>query len=172
MKWKGKLIEHLIKELSNTESWNSIIEKLLHNSPIGIHLAIFNEPFLSLLLNGEKKIESRFSINRVPPFMKVAKGDVILIKEAGGPIIGLFLAGEVRYFQNLKPNLLIDIESKYGNMICTSYDDEFWESRKAAKYATLINVEMIKELYPFKDGKSDKTGWSVIRTGISNSLFN
>ena len=171
MKWKGKLIEYLIKELSNNENWNIIIEKLLHNSPIGIHLAIFNEPFLSLLLNGEKKIESRFSINRVPPFMKVTKGDVILIKEAGGPIIGLFVAGEVKYFQNLKPSLLIDIESKYGNLICTSYDDKFWEDRKTAKYATLINVEMIKDLPPFKDGKSDKTGWSVVRTGILNSLF-
>lgn len=172
MKWKGKLIEYLIKELGNDENWSSITEKLLQNSPIGIHLAIFNEPFLSLLLSGKKKIESRFSINRVPPFMKVAKGDVILIKEAGGPIIGLFVAGEVKYFQNLKHILLSDIESKYGNLICTSYDDKFWENRKTAKYATLINVEMIKDLHPLKDGKSDKTGWSVIRTGISNSLFN
>lgn len=172
MKWKGKLIEYLIKELSNNENWQSIVDKLLQNSPIGIHLAIFNEPFLSLLLKGEKKIESRFSINRVPPFMKVAKGDVVLIKEAGGPIIGLFVAGDVTYFQNLKPAILNDMESRYGSLICTSYDPNFWENRKAAKYATLISVDMIKELHPFKDGKSDKTGWSVVRTGISNSLFN
>jgi predicted transcriptional regulator len=172
MKWKDKLINYLVAELSNDEKWKYIVDKLIDNSPIGIHLAIFNEPFLSLVLNGEKKVESRFSINRVTPFMKVTKGDVILVKEAGGEITGLFVAGEVKYFQNLKAGMLLEIENKYGELICASYDSGFWENRRKAKYATLIEVEMVRRLSPVRDGKSDKTGWSVIRTGITNSLFN
>jgi len=48
------------------------------------HLAIFNPPFLELILERRKTIEGRFSKVRCAPFGAVQEGDVVLMKESGG----------------------------------------------------------------------------------------
>src|SRR4051812_46290160 len=58
-------------------------------SPFSLHLAVCVEPFLELMLNGRKTIESRFSAVRCPPYLRVNAGDVVLLKRAGGPVLGI-----------------------------------------------------------------------------------
>ena len=92
-----RLIHHLIQEQvlkSNNDYW---ISKLKF-SGITIHIAIMVEPYLSRLLNGEKTIESRFSVNMVAPYKKIKEGDIVLLKKTGGAIKGLFEASKVRFF--------------------------------------------------------------------------
>src|SRR5581483_1606315 len=137
MKWKGKLISYIVQQLKDDPKWENIIEKVLIDSTIGVHLAVFNEPFLSLILSGEKKIESRFSINKISPYGKVKKGDVIILKESGGPIKGIFIAGDVWFYHDLDKSLMKSIESQYGDLICSAYDKEFWAQRNRTKYASL-----------------------------------
>ena len=43
------------------------------------HLAILVQPFLDLILKGEKTIETRFTKVKCPPFQKVKEGDIILL---------------------------------------------------------------------------------------------
>lgn len=171
MKWKGKLINHFINELQDDLHWSNTVEKILIDPLIGIHLAIFNEPFLSLLLNGKKKIESRFSVNKITPFMRVAKGDLVFVQESGGMVVGVFIVGEVEYVQNVRSTTLKEIESNYADLICSAYDKDFWTFRKNSKYISLIEVKKVKRINPFKSEKNDRTGWSTIRTGIKDSLF-
>src|ERR1035438_10228161 len=114
MKWKGKLINYFINELCNDSKWSNTVENVLTDPNVGIHLAIFTEPYLSLILKGEKKIESRFSINKISPFKKVAKGDVILLKESGGFVNGVFVAGDVIFYSNIDKIILKEIEMNYG----------------------------------------------------------
>ena len=83
MKWKDKLINYIIEELKEDSKWGNTIERVLDDSSLGIHLAIFNEPFLSLVFNGKKKIESRFSINRICPYGKIKKGDNLILSSFG-----------------------------------------------------------------------------------------
>lgn len=45
------------------------------------HIAILRQPFFNMVLNGEKTIESRWSLNKVAPFNKISSGDEILLKE-------------------------------------------------------------------------------------------
>jgi len=172
MKWKGKLINHIIEELKEDIKWGNTIEKILIDSSIGIHLAIFNEPFLSLVLNGEKKIESRFSINKISPYNKIKKGDVVIVKESGGFVVAIFVAGNVYYFNHVDKNVLSKIEDDYGRLICTRYDHEFWANRAKANFITLIEIQKIKELTPYKTEKKDRLGWSLIREGLTDNLFN
>jgi hypothetical protein len=171
MKWKGKLINYIIEQLKDDSQWKNTIEKILVDNSVGIHLAIFNEPFLSLVYSKEKKIESRFSMNKICPFEKVRKGDVIILKESGGFVNGVFLAGEIKFYQGLNKEILEQIESVYGKEICSSYDKNFWKSRTKAKYASLIEVKKVKKITPFKSEKNDRSGWSILREGISNDLF-
>jgi hypothetical protein len=171
MKWKDSLIHQLINELKDDKNWDNILVELGNNRNIGVHLAIFNEPFLSLIYNGQKKIESRFSINRVGPYRKIYKGDLVVLKESGGLVSGLFLAGEVRYFSNLDISALKKIENSYSDLICSHYSQNFWAMKLKANYATLIDITKVKRITPFKINKKDRSGWSVILQKNSKDLF-
>ncbi|HWY13499.1 MAG TPA: hypothetical protein VN026_19375 [Bacteroidia bacterium] len=171
MKWKGKLINYLKKELESDTNKAAVYEKIIsEENSIGIHLAIFNEPYMSLIFAGEKTIESRFSINRVGPFAKISKGDVVLIKKSGGPVLGYFIAGDIEYISNVTPAKIREIERNYGKQIGTQYDPLFWEERERANYITLISVKKIKRVPPFITEKKDRMGWVVLRQK-ENELF-
>lgn len=171
MKWKGKLINYIIEQLKDDSQWGNTIEKLLVDSSVGVHLAIFNEPFLSLIYDKQKKIESRFSINKRTPFEKVRKGDVIILKESGGLVTGVFVAGDVNYFRIANKKTLEVIETNYAEGICSNADANFWKSRAKSKYVTLIEVKKVKRILPFKSEKKDRSGWSILREGILDNLF-
>ena len=80
----------------NNEYW---VKKLLHLHFKRVHLAIMVEPYLSLLLQGKKTMESRFSQKMMQPFRRVSKGDIIILKKSGGDIVGMFEAKDVHYFE-------------------------------------------------------------------------
>ena len=172
MKWKNVLIKNVKSQLSKDPNWSSMANKMLGEPEMGIHLAIFNEPFLSLIFTGQKKIESRFSINNISPFRKVSKGDIIVLKESGGLITGVFVAGEVMYFSNLDEAGFKNLDEKYGNLICSNYDKDFWKKRQNTRYVTLIDVRKVKRLIPFASDKNDRLAWSVLRKGEAANLFN
>jgi len=172
MKWKGKLINSIVKQLKEDSKWSKTIEKFLIDPTVGFHLAVCNEPFMSLILNCEKKFESRFSINKISPYLKVAKGDIVILKISGGLVTGAFVAGEVKFFHIDNKDTLHEIETLYGQLICSSYDALFWDKRQKSKYATLIEVKKVIKLQPFKTHKKDRTAWTILREGFSNSLFN
>lgn len=171
MKWKGKLIDHIFEEIKKDSEWQKTSERILIDPTIGVHLAIFNEPFLALIYKGEKKIESRFSINQVAPFNKVSKGDVIILKSSGGPVTGIFLAGNVNFFSNLTKAKIKEIEKLYSRKICAHYDSNFWVNRALTKFVTLIEVDKIKALTPFRIEKKDRTAWSILRQSQNNLLL-
>ncbi len=169
MKWKGKIINWLIEQLKDQNDWNNLYGKLTDGDTlVGVHLAIFTEPYLTLVLDGLKTMESRFSTRNVSPFGKVSVGDFILLKKAGGPIVAGFLVDSVKYFSGLNLRKMMQIDSEYGAQICTKADPRFWEARIDAKYATLIKVGKIKHFEQFETSKSDRTAWTVIRRqGVS-----
>lgn len=148
--------------LATNDFWLSYLDAAMdEGSRIGIHVAIFAEPFLSLVLDGTKTVESRFSRNRCAPFGEVARGDVILIKEVAGPICGIALAKEAQFFA-LDSEPLDRIRAKYGNDICG--DEEFWESRADAAFATLIELAETASILPVACDKRDRRGWVSLRS--------
>jgi hypothetical protein len=170
MKWKESLIEELIKEIKSDKNWNLIVSEIEHRN-IGIHLAIFNEPFLSLIFNGQKEIESRFSIKKISPYRRICSGDLVILKKSGGSVMGAFIAGEVKCFNKLHDDHWEYIENEYGNLICTHHDPEFWNKREMTRYATLIRIKNIMKVTPFKINKKDRSGWSVIHQSEPKDLF-
>jgi hypothetical protein len=141
------------------------------NGHSGIHLAIFNEPFCSLLLSGQKKVESRFSVNRISPFGKVNSGDVIFVKESAGPIVGYFIASFTDYIQINSIADLRKIEEKYGAQICSDANKTFWQDRKETKYASLIGVEGVRTICPIEIQKRDRLSWVVIKQSTNSLPF-
>lgn len=124
------------------------------------HLAIMKKGYIEKILSGEKSIESRFSLNRIAPFHRITTGDKVYLQETGRPISASFTAGKVLYFSDLDEERISEIKAEYGQQICA--EEEFWESKKNAKYATLIFVENPILEKPFKVHKSDRSAFKSV----------
>lgn len=166
MKWKNKLISELTEKLEHDPYWEVCLNKAIASKMTSVHLAVFNEPYLSLVLAGKKKIESRFSKNKISPYGKVRKGDIIILKESGGLIKGVFVAGKVSSYSLSSKSVLQKIKVNYAAQICSDIDKDFWKNRQYTNYATLIGVKKVKKVGSFSCGKRDRGAWSVIRPGV------
>ncbi len=102
--------------------------------PVSLHLAVLVEPYLRFILGGRKTIESRFSVRPTPPYGRVDSGDVVLLKESGGPIVGAFTALSAWDYR-LDPDSWAHLRREFAVALCAQ--DGFWEERAAAEYATL-----------------------------------
>jgi hypothetical protein len=90
----------------------------------------------------------------------VSEGDVILLKQVGGPICGLVLAKRA-WFYELDKQVLAGIRKTYDSTICA--DDEFWRSRRNASYATLIELAEPTAIPATPCDKRDRRGWVPLR---------
>ncbi len=171
MKWKDKLINDIDKVIKRDDFEDVNIKMKWANRSTNIHLAIFNEPFLQLIYNNKKTIESRFSINNVAPYNRIFQDDVVLVKRSGGDIEAIFIAKEIQSLRNLGAEKIKQIEEEFGEMIGWDIDPEFISNKKYARYLTLIGISNLTKIPHISIGKKDKMGWSIIRLGYRNTLF-
>jgi hypothetical protein len=134
-----------------------------------VHLAVFVEPFLGYILDGSKTVESRFSVNRCAPFGKVNQGDAVLLKRAGGPVVGIMQVRSVWSYQ-LGESSWRFIREQFAEAL-RAQDPEFWADRREAFYATLMLVDHVLPIEPIRWEKADRRGWVVVRKPRQASLF-
>jgi cytidylate kinase len=132
-----------------------------------VHLAVFVEPFLQLLLEGRKTVESRFSRTRRAPFKQVNPGDIILLKRTGGPVVGKCRVAQV-WFYVLDPASWNEVK-EFAPSICAS--PLFWTERANAKYATLIRVTDVERVPMFRIQKRNRLGWLVLKRARQKPSF-
>ena len=126
------------------------------------HLAIFKGEAGDLILTGKKRVESRFSKVKNPPFGVISSGDLVYIKPSGKDIIGEFRVKKVISFDGISPEDLASIQEKYGKALAA--DKFYWLSRKDSKYGTLIFIGDCTRFItsPIKIKKTDLRGWVVL----------
>lgn len=61
------------------------------------HLAIMKKGYIEKILSGEKKIESRFSMNRATPYHKISIGDQVYMQEVGKEVTAVFEVADVLF---------------------------------------------------------------------------
>lgn len=143
-----EIIKNLEQQLTYTE-----IEKIkTHN----LHLGIFSEPYLTYMLDGKKTIESRFSKNKILPYNKISKDDIVIVKRSSGDVLAYFTIKEVLFFDLCKVSI-DEIKFKYNKQLCV--DDNFWITKKNSNYATLIFIDKIVKLKPFHIDKKGMQTW-------------
>lgn len=140
-----------------------------------VHLAILIEPYLSLILKGEKTIESRFTKNRIAPYCQAKEGDIILLKKSGGGIVGVAEIDKAEFHTlESEPNAAIskfmgwdgrsnisEIRANFNDQIRAT--PEFWESKQNARYASLLylkNVAPLSEPTPFP--RQHGSAWLIL----------
>lgn len=157
--WKLDMLARL-SELCNDTPFATAFAA---DSQVGVHLGIFVEPYLDLLLQGKKTIESRFGVTRHPPFEQVHCGDLLVVKKSGGPVCGVCRITNV-WFYRLDPDTWPEIE-RHSQALCMD-GSAFWEKKKAASFATLMQVEDVCRLEEFAIDKEDPRGWVVIKDSV------
>ncbi|MDP2301913.1 MAG: hypothetical protein Q8N03_05770 [Ignavibacteria bacterium] len=126
-----------------------------------LHLGVFIEPFLTKILIGKKVWESRFSINRCPPYQRVNDGDILLIKKSGGPILGYSEIENVIYLE-LDTLSFDDLKQEYSELLCIE-DPLFWETKRLASYMTIMKLSKFQKISPIDIVKRDRRGWVVLK---------
>ncbi len=156
--WQANCVAHLKKILAANSFWKTYLKPDASGcEQPRLHLAVCIEPYLSFMLDGKKTVESRFSSVRCSPFHKVNKGDLILLKKAGGPVVGLCRV-DAAWFYELDPDTFNDIRRDFSQSICPAGPD-FWRSREHASFATLLSISDVERIAPFSVGKRDRRGW-------------
>ena len=79
------------------------------------HLAILKKPYLDMILDGRKQIESRFSKVRGPAFGRVFVGDRLFLKVSSGPVCATAKVAAVENFDGLTPQRMVEIREKYNS---------------------------------------------------------
>ncbi|GIW57081.1 MAG: hypothetical protein KatS3mg083_026 [Candidatus Dojkabacteria bacterium] len=101
----------------------------------------------------------------------IEEGDVVLMKESGGLVKGSFVVAKVESFGNLSQEKLGELEARYGESLCADADPQYWQKRRASKYATLIHVARPTRFErPFPFPKRDRRGWVVLDKPINTTI--
>ncbi len=124
-----------------------------------IHLGVFSEPCLTFMLNGKKTIESRISKKRIAPYEKISRDDIVVVKKSGGGVVAYFTIKDIKFI-DLTEVRINEIKDEYNGELCVS--DEFWEQKKDSSYATLMFIDKLIKLKPFKVNKKGMQTWIIL----------
>lgn len=158
----SQVVNRLQVAVQGDPFWESYLTQLTtsNSAQFALHLAILVEPYLQFVLDGKKTVESRFSTRRFAPYRSIDKGDIILLKRSGGPIVGMCLV-DYAWFYRLDPRSWQTIKEGFTNALCAQ-DPTFWKDRESASYATLIRIQHVRSIAPIKWVKRDRRGWVIL----------
>lgn len=128
-----------------------------------LHVAIIAAPYAALILAGRKRVESRLALTRREPFGRVNAGDTILFKARGGPYSAAATVTRVETFEDLTPDRVRALAKRFEPLVRGGR--AYWESRRAARYATLM---WLGEVRPIGEGPKwtpHGRGWLTVKTG-------
>jgi predicted transcriptional regulator len=126
------------------------------------HLAIFSGGLAEAVLNGRKTVDFRFSKAKIAPYLKLQKGDIVLIKNVSEPVIGQVEVDNVLYFDNLSGGQLRKIKSEY--LEDSAIDQASFDNYRAgSKYFSIIFFKHPRRfICPLKTDKKGRSGWRVL----------
>ena len=156
--WSRPLLERVEIALDQPSGQKRVFDL---SAPVRVHLAIFVEPYLSLVIDGKKTIESRFGVHMCAPHGRVSPNDLLLLKRASGPVIGVCQVAKTWFF-DLRTTALDGIRERFARQLCAE-DPAFWLAREHASYATLMKIDRVTAIEPIAVQKRDRRGWVVVR---------
>ncbi|MCB1103419.1 MAG: ASCH domain-containing protein [Opitutaceae bacterium] len=143
--------------------WKARFESLVSKSGSTprVHVAVFVEPYLQYIFNGTKTVESRFSVNRCAPFEQAAEGDIVLLKQSGGQLIGICQISH-KWYYNMDPSKWKTIRDRFGGPLAIT-DASFWQRKRDACYASLFKISHVYRFEPLPFEKRDRRGWVILK---------
>ena len=95
-----------------------------------------------------------------PPHGRVEKGDIILLKDSGGPVVGVCKVDRV-WFYEIDADTLHELRKSFAEVLCAQ-DPQFWLDRSNTRYASLMKVSEPTSIPPTACKKRDRRGWVIL----------
>lgn len=111
---------------------------------MAIHIAILLKPYIRLILEGRKTMESRLTKTDRTPFGDVSPGDRIYFKASSGPFMAMAVAKSVECIGDMKPADIRGIQQRWNHRICGH--DEYWQAKKNCRFATLVHLAEVEAI--------------------------
>jgi len=132
------------------------------------HLAIMKKSWglTQKILSGQKKIESRWYLNKHVPWDKIKAGEIVYFKDSGEPVYLKAEVEKVIQFSDLTPEKVKEILAIYGadDGLENTNIPEFYERFKDRKYCLLIFLKNPQKIEPFE---IDKSGFGMMSAWIT-----
>ncbi len=132
------------------------------------HVAIMRKSWglTQKILNGQKKIESRWYSGKYKPWDSIKKGETVYFKDSGEPVRIKAEVSKVVQFADLTPKKVKEILDEYGkdDGIEKEKTAEFFERFKNKKYCILIFLKNSAKVESFG---IDKTGFGTMSAWIT-----
>lgn len=120
-------------------------------------MAILQKAYLDMILSGGKVLECRLSRTARAPFGRISPGERIFLKLSGGPVCGEALSERVLFFDGLTPARIEQLRRRYDRLVMAG--EEFWLSRSAARYCSLIWLSGVRRVEPYRISRRGMNAW-------------
>jgi len=131
------------------------------------HLAIMRKSWglTQKIISKEKKIESRWYVNKYSPWNKIKQGEIIYFKDSGKLVSLKAEVERVIQFENLNPERVMEILKEYGKDDGINEDriDFYYNLFKNKRYCMLIFIKNPQQIKPFD---IDKKGFGAMASWI------
>lgn len=101
-----------------------------------IHVAIIDSYSAATLIEGRKRVESRFMRHRRIPYGYIKVGDMVYFKLTGAFIIGHCRVARVQEFCDLTPRAMEALRVQFNWAI--QGPPTYWNARRCCRYGVLI----------------------------------
>lgn len=132
------------------------------------HIAIMRKSWglTQKIMDGRKKIESRWYSVKYRPWNSIKKNETIYFKTSGEPIKIKAIVSSVAQFAELTPSKVKKILNKHGYDIGLEQEKipEFLKRFKNKKYCILIFLKNPRKIKPFE---INKTGFGAMSAWIT-----
>ena len=123
------------------------------------------------ILDGRKKIESRWYLAKRKPWNSIKAEETVYFKDSGEPVKRKAEVGKTMQFADLTPRRVKEILDKYGKAdgIEEEKIPEFFKRFKNKKYCVLVFLKNPVKIKPFeisKTGFGARAAWITIKSVV------
>ncbi len=130
-----------------------------------IHVAILKRPYIRLILEGKKTVESRLTRTAQPPYRALESGERIFIKASSGPFMATAIAGKIELHEGLEPCDILRLRLRHNLAVCG--DDSYWELKQNSRFAVFVNLTQIEPLEVGPVYPKSMRAWHVVDESLS-----
>lgn len=124
------------------------------------HLAILKKPYLDAIIAGRKTIELRLYQTKQKWLSQVSAGDKIFLKVSSGPVMATAIVDKVKYYENLTPEQVTQIQKQYNQQIMGS--KQHWQEKINSKCGVLVWLKDVRLIPHQSIKKFDWRAWVVL----------
>src|SRR5690606_5364590 len=99
-------------------------------------------PYIRMMLDGRKTVESRLTRMNRAPFRAIEAGDRIYFKASSGPFMATAVADAVAFYDELNPAAIAKLKQRYNDRVCG--DDAYWQWKRTSRYATFVELREVQ----------------------------